>query len=170
MPKIGYIELLRLLIQNGANVSAKDKNGNTPRHRAVLSNRPNIVLELLNVGADPHDKSDFRSKSPLDLVHERIKHIKERMDKIPLLKLVQELESLLEILQFYKRRTPGVQDVAPANDIDMLSAKLLLLSTDAIEENKEGDHYTRNKIIETASVAQVVDEIQCLVSTMSINI
>jgi hypothetical protein len=57
----GNIEILKALIDNGANPNIQDKGGRTPLHH---SRNKNEIEYLLSVGADPtiKDKSGFTAK------------------------------------------------------------------------------------------------------------
>ena len=68
----GRMEVVELLIANGANVNAKDKDGGTPLLHATLSGHRETVELLISKGADVNAKvapSDrlFKGKTPLDL-------------------------------------------------------------------------------------------------------
>eukprot|EP00008_Paramoeba_atlantica_P015586 CAMPEP_0201475548 /NCGR_PEP_ID=MMETSP0151_2-20130828/956_1 /ASSEMBLY_ACC=CAM_ASM_000257 /TAXON_ID=200890 /ORGANISM="Paramoeba atlantica, Strain 621/1 / CCAP 1560/9" /LENGTH=185 /DNA_ID=CAMNT_0047855669 /DNA_START=120 /DNA_END=677 /DNA_ORIENTATION=+ len=49
----GRVELLRLLIDKTANISAQDKDGNTPLHLAAGWGKIDAVIALLERNADP---------------------------------------------------------------------------------------------------------------------
>lgn len=48
----GDLELARLLLSAGADVNARDKSGETPRHRAAEEGRTDVVRLLPEAGAD----------------------------------------------------------------------------------------------------------------------
>ncbi len=48
----GHVEIVKLLIERGGNVEAKDAAGETPLHVAVAAGRAKCVAELLRSGAD----------------------------------------------------------------------------------------------------------------------
>ena len=52
----GRMEVVELLIANGANVNAKDKDGGTPLLHATLSGHREIVELLISKGADVNAK------------------------------------------------------------------------------------------------------------------
>lgn len=61
------VQLVRLLIDAGANVNAQTSAGKaTPLHRAVTRGRPETVKLLLEKGADPK-KRDVDGKTPLHI-------------------------------------------------------------------------------------------------------
>jgi len=47
-------EVVKLLLENGANIDARDEYGDTPLMNAVISQFPRHILLLLNHGADPN--------------------------------------------------------------------------------------------------------------------
>lgn len=50
--KLGFTEIAKLLIENGADVNKKDKENNTPLHIAVQNNSLELVKLLIEKGAD----------------------------------------------------------------------------------------------------------------------
>ncbi len=52
------IEKVKLLLAKGAEVNVAYKGGNTPLHVAAGSGKPEIILALLEAGADLHTKTD----------------------------------------------------------------------------------------------------------------
>ena len=55
--EVGNVELVRALVRQGnADVTARDKEGNTPLHVAVLSNKEYAFLALWELGCDIHEK------------------------------------------------------------------------------------------------------------------
>ncbi|MDX1616851.1 MAG: ankyrin repeat domain-containing protein, partial [Candidatus Promineifilaceae bacterium] len=49
----GNVEITRLLIENGADVNARDSNGNSVLRRAITEGHTEIVALLIDAGADP---------------------------------------------------------------------------------------------------------------------
>lgn len=64
----GKSEIVRSLLDHGAQVDAVDRFGNTPLWRWVMANTPTaeIAIALLRHGADPRRKN-HSNNSPLDL-------------------------------------------------------------------------------------------------------
>ncbi|MDJ0578866.1 ankyrin repeat domain-containing protein [Crocosphaera sp.] len=58
-------EILKVLINHGADVNAKNEYGETPLHTAVLSENKEIVELLINHGADVNAKNEYDGKTPL---------------------------------------------------------------------------------------------------------
>jgi len=66
----GEIEVVQFLVDNSANVNAKDKDGNTPLHLAVQGRENIEIVQLLvSAGADVNAK-DNDGKTPLDIAKE----------------------------------------------------------------------------------------------------
>ena len=59
----GHVDVVRLLIERGADVEAKDATGETPLHCAVAQGREACVAELLRSGADAWAHKNSNGKS-----------------------------------------------------------------------------------------------------------
>lgn len=59
----GHVDVLKLLIEKGANVEAKDAGGETPLHVAVSNGKAKCVAELLKNGADAWAHKNSQGKS-----------------------------------------------------------------------------------------------------------
>ena len=66
--------MTRLLLDSGANIEAKDKDGRTPLHHAVLKEYLNVFILLLERGADIEAK-DKSNQAPIDYAKGSIKTI-----------------------------------------------------------------------------------------------
>ena len=90
--RYGHLDICRLLIDKGAQVTAKDKNGNTPLHCAAYQGHVEIVRLLCDHGADVEAR-DIRGLTPLhyaacyahisivkELIEERNAEINARTD------------------------------------------------------------------------------------------
>lgn len=54
-----FIEIVKYLLENGADVNFKNQSSNTPLHWAALNGRVSIVEFLLEQKADPNVKNEF---------------------------------------------------------------------------------------------------------------
>ena len=55
----GHERVVKLLLEYGANVNAKDKRANTPLHRSIMAKKTSVVPTLLAAGADPNEADIF---------------------------------------------------------------------------------------------------------------
>ena len=81
---LGHTEVAIALIEGGANVDQRDKDGSTPLHSAAFLCYPKIVQALLDKGADKNARNNSGS-TPLESVEvpwEIIKGIYEPLDAI----------------------------------------------------------------------------------------
>ena len=81
---LGHTEVAIALIEGGANVDQRDKDGSTPLHSAAFLCYPKIVQALLDKGADKNARNNSGS-TPLESVEvpwEIIKGIYELLDAI----------------------------------------------------------------------------------------
>ncbi len=64
----GYGSVISTLLQLGASVNAKDKQGNTSLHHAVVLDAEFCIIELVQNGADVNAKNN-RQETPLDVAY-----------------------------------------------------------------------------------------------------
>jgi hypothetical protein len=62
----GNLNILRQLLEHGANVNGRQQNGFTPLHTAADNNNPNMAQLLIEFGADPNLANDS-GQTPTDL-------------------------------------------------------------------------------------------------------
>lgn len=52
LPSAGHLDVVRLLVEQGAEVSCKDKRGYTPLHAAASSGQIAVVKHLLSLSVE----------------------------------------------------------------------------------------------------------------------
>ncbi len=65
----GYLDIVKLLLERGADPNLQSNEGNTPLHLSVISSSADIAYELLKAGADRQVKNSF-GKTPVELARE----------------------------------------------------------------------------------------------------
>ncbi|XP_033118085.1 transient receptor potential cation channel subfamily A member 1 homolog isoform X1 [Anneissia japonica] len=65
--KFGYLQIVKLLIENGADIDAKNEEEQTPAHLAALYGKYRTVKELVNHDPTVVDDEDEYSNTPLHL-------------------------------------------------------------------------------------------------------
>ena len=70
----GYSEVVKLLLEAGADKDAAQQNGRTALHVAARKGCFKVVKLLLGAGADA-DVKDSNHKFPLDLAHGEVAHL-----------------------------------------------------------------------------------------------
>ena len=68
----GDIATITRLLDRGADIEARDENGETPLHRAAWKGANDILDTLIRRGADAHAKNN-KGETPLDVA--RIKYL-----------------------------------------------------------------------------------------------
>ena len=68
---------MKFLISQGADVNAKDKNGDTPLHKTSIWSRLEAMEILISEGADVNEKNS-RGITPLDMSykHKKLENVK----------------------------------------------------------------------------------------------
>jgi hypothetical protein len=68
--RFGFVEVVRWMLANGADVNARGPNQCTPLHVAAVCNQGKMVRFLLDEGAD-RDARTKKGQTPLDLVEKK---------------------------------------------------------------------------------------------------
>lgn len=64
----GKVEVVRLLLERGANLALKDNDNKTVLHRAAESQNKEICVEILKLAPHLRDEQDNKGKVPADYV------------------------------------------------------------------------------------------------------
>eukprot|EP01095_Lingulamoeba_sp_RSL-Kostka_P009023 TRINITY_DN3077_c5_g1_i1.p1 TRINITY_DN3077_c5_g1~~TRINITY_DN3077_c5_g1_i1.p1 ORF type:complete len:379 (-),score=108.91 TRINITY_DN3077_c5_g1_i1:72-1208(-) len=121
-------DLIQFLLDNGADIEAKDGEGDTPLCWAAFKNKYSSVKCLLENGACL-TFSDDNNLSPLDFMNDNleklsIKHFKK--ESIHYLAFNKESKSLEKALKKLKKKYPDEYDYKNANEWTIKSNKLAL--------------------------------------------
>ena len=72
------LDMIRLFIKGNVDINARDNEGRTPLHCAVLRDNKEVIATLLSAGADPNAK-DNNGKTPFSMA---VGKTKEKMDEV----------------------------------------------------------------------------------------
>ncbi|XP_066950438.1 arfGAP with SH3 domain, ANK repeat and PH domain-containing protein isoform X1 [Macrobrachium rosenbergii] len=89
------LPLVDFLVQNSHSLDRQTKEGNTPLHYCVISNKPECMRLLLRVGANPSIENN-NGKNPMDIASERNCGLMEDM----LNQALQQKKSMFENVEY----------------------------------------------------------------------
>lgn len=73
------VHLINIHLKNGANINAKNKDGNTPLHLALILSNEYIIEQLLIKGADITIKNN-KGQTAIELAESKIDELKNNID------------------------------------------------------------------------------------------
>lgn len=98
----GYTEMVRLLLEHGADPNRRDCVGNTPLHLAAVTGKISVVTLLLNAGTDLLSL-DQESYNPLQLAQTKLKLLQNCKGE-DMLRIREEVQSVKSMLLAYLRK------------------------------------------------------------------
>ncbi|XP_065194065.1 ankyrin repeat domain-containing protein 54-like [Sycon ciliatum] len=98
----GNNQMVRLLLDHGANPSLQDNVGNTPLHLAACTSKVATVTILLAAGTDV-SLVDCRGNTPVRLAQARLKHLRSHGDTMSLTDHSRAIEQVAYMMREYAR-------------------------------------------------------------------
>lgn len=114
----GSLEIVRLLLDYGANPNIRDCVSNLPIHLAIISSHVPVVTLLLEAGTDIHSL-DLNGKTVLHLAGTRLRWLLNEENHKASPKLKYEAIMIMDMIKQYLRRKK-----ASVTDLDMLADRL----------------------------------------------
>lgn len=111
----GYTEMVRILLENGADPNQRDCIGNTPLHLAAVTSKISVVTLLLKAGTDVCllDKYGY---NPLQLALTKLKLFQNNRSG-DMVKIKEEMHLVVDMLMVYLKK----QKKNTQNEVEMLS-------------------------------------------------
>lgn len=121
----GYTDMVRLLLENGADPNRRDCIGNTPLHLAAVTCKISVVTLLLTAGTDVLSL-DQHGYNPLQLAQTKLKML-QNCDDEDMVKIQEEMHNIVSMLLVYLQKQSNMQEQVEA--LSNFCSRLSLSST-----------------------------------------
>lgn len=163
------LDIVRILVNRGADVEKRDYNGVTALYYAFVKNQPEIAKELLESGADLHSAKGANKHASMDALtsfsrtsgHEELAAVLESYStERPSVKLSGRTKNLKEkLMSANKHGHTPLDNIATWQQFDEVSAELLQQNTpitkeEWFERNSQGERW-----IDVAVKFRAVDKV-----------
>ena len=122
MCSINNIEIMKLLLEKGADVNLKNKSNMTALTIAVISNKQNAVKILLENNADVNVVSNLNDQTPLMFALQN--------KNLPIIKMLKEKDVDIHAKDSYGNT--ALMNAITLNSVNMKEVKFLIANTDQI--------------------------------------
>jgi ankyrin repeat protein len=141
----GHVDVARFLVENGADVNAKNNDDDTPLHGAALNGYVDVARFLVENGADVNAK-DKNGKTPIDIAREKghndiVKLLERaREEAVPHIELLGFEQDEIEAGKWgrlkikLRANKPITVSVELSGDVDWLNPGVVKLSGESLIE------------------------------------
>lgn len=105
----GYTDIVRLLLENGADPNQRDCIGNTPLHLATVNSKLSVVTLLLTAGTDVLALDSY-GYNPLQLAKTKLRMLQRNCNNEDMLKVKEEMHNVINMLMAYLQKQKNMRE------------------------------------------------------------
>ncbi|XP_018355279.1 PREDICTED: uncharacterized protein LOC108756171 [Trachymyrmex septentrionalis] len=129
----GYTEIVRLLLENGADPNQRDCIGNTPLHLATVNSKLSVVTLLLTAGTDVLALDSY-GYNPLQLAKTKLRMLQRNCNNEDMLEIKEEMHNVINMLMAYLQKQKNMRE--QVETLSNFCSRLSLSNTsDQVQDN-----------------------------------